>query len=248
MDCSDQDTDTVSTAYDFANGGVQVWQCVGEGYAEPGAYCCESAMEKLRCCQTPTAVFSLPGATIGNALAVQTYSPPSTTSRTASTRTSLPGSSGIGETGSTSTGPATVAESWSLISSSSVGAGATQSNEPVQGQGTAGSSSSDLSDGAKLGLGVGMGVGGVALLLAVGIVFWMWRKTRAQRAAPASGAEPRVASMQMEPGPVLGGWIYGSPGIGHYKQELDGNVVHELGSPHRVHEAPVELHAGYPSR
>jgi hypothetical protein len=64
---------TNSSAYNFGTGGVQVWECVGQGYVDPGAFCCESRREKTECCRTPDAVFSLPGATLGNANAVQTF-------------------------------------------------------------------------------------------------------------------------------------------------------------------------------
>ena len=64
---------TNSSAYNFGTGGVQVWECVGQGYVDPGAFCCESRREKTECCRTQDAVFSLPGATLGNANAVQTF-------------------------------------------------------------------------------------------------------------------------------------------------------------------------------
>lgn len=70
---ADQDSGNDASAYDFGKGGVQVWECDGEGFDSPGAFCCESAREQTKCCQTDSAVFSLPGATLGNALAVQTY-------------------------------------------------------------------------------------------------------------------------------------------------------------------------------
>jgi hypothetical protein len=84
---TDQDAATKPTAYDFGRDGVQVWECVGQGYADPGAYCCESAGEKTRCCRTQTAVFSLPGASIGNALAVQTFPLPDTETLTTDSTT-----------------------------------------------------------------------------------------------------------------------------------------------------------------
>jgi hypothetical protein len=80
-----QDTPTNSSAYDFRAGGVQVWQCGTEGYAQEAQFCCESDAEKQRCCETEAAVFSLDSATLGpsTAAAITTLS---FTSSAASTR------------------------------------------------------------------------------------------------------------------------------------------------------------------
>ncbi len=52
---------------------MQVWECNGdEGYESPGAYCCDPNGEGSQCCQTHLNVFTARGASIGNAMAIQT--------------------------------------------------------------------------------------------------------------------------------------------------------------------------------
>jgi hypothetical protein len=67
------DTPTNRSVYDFRSGGVQVWQCGSEGYGDQGEYCCESEREKLRCCSTESAVFTLMGAVIGPSTAATKF-------------------------------------------------------------------------------------------------------------------------------------------------------------------------------
>jgi hypothetical protein len=67
-----QDTAFNSSAYDFRKGGVQIWQCGSQGYAKEAEYCCESAAESQRCCETQTAVFTLGAARVGASTGVVT--------------------------------------------------------------------------------------------------------------------------------------------------------------------------------
>ncbi|KAL1837792.1 hypothetical protein VTJ49DRAFT_3402 [Mycothermus thermophilus] len=168
-----QDSGTNSSAYNFGAGGVQVWECVGQGYQHPGAFCCESAREKTRCCETQTAVFTLPGASIGNALPVQMF--PAT-----------PGAS-PSEDGETTQTDADRGQTTDLgptaISNNPTTATAAPGTSPSS------SSNSGMNDAAKIALGVGIGVG-VTLLIAAAVVVGYLRAKKAvgaQMAAQGGG-------------------------------------------------------------
>ena len=95
-----------------------MWECQGEAYAAPAAYCCESAAEKTRCCRTASAVFSLPGASVGNALAVQTFpvegagsSTVAETGKGTTVRTTVAGTTTGTTTGLTASGGSVTTES-----------------------------------------------------------------------------------------------------------------------------------------
>ncbi|KAK3898019.1 hypothetical protein C8A05DRAFT_47545 [Staphylotrichum tortipilum] len=166
-----QDSATNATAYDFGSGGVQVWECGGdEGYAAPAAYCCESAAEGSRCCKTQPAVFSVPGASVGNALAVQTVSGSATSSGETTSTTGT--QSGTGSMAGTSSTTGTAA------------GGASGSAEGTSGGGQ--------SDAVKIGVGVAIGIG-AALLVAVVLVVFYWKRTHAAR-GPAAPSEPSAAT------------------------------------------------------
>ncbi|KAK4184103.1 hypothetical protein QBC35DRAFT_442078 [Podospora australis] len=152
------------TAYDFRAGGVQVWECIGEGYADPAAYCCESAREKTRCCRTPEAVFSLPGATIGNALAVQTFLGP------ASGLSSSPTVRSSSDTATT-------------ISVSSKSTGSSKLPTPSSDQGNGGG---EPGTGATVGISVGVTVLVVSLIALLLFRWYRKRLARAEAVAPAT--------------------------------------------------------------
>ncbi|KAK3306232.1 uncharacterized protein B0T15DRAFT_534742 [Chaetomium strumarium] len=178
-----QDTATNSSAYDFGTDGVQVWECVGQGYAKPGAYCCESAGESTRCCRTQTAVFSLPAASVGNALAVQT--PPAVVTTMSTSSGSSSSSSSPSETGSTTTVTVTVGTT----------TGTTAGGKEGTQTGGEDSAGGGLSDAAKIGLGVGIGIGAAALIVSA-ILVWCWRRGGMEQAPPKNKgtvAEPHDA-------------------------------------------------------
>jgi len=87
-----QDTGQNRNAYDFRTGGVQVWQCTGQGFAAEAKYCCESQREKERCCQTQSVVFALKGAVKGASTTntLQQTATSSTVSESISTTASIP--------------------------------------------------------------------------------------------------------------------------------------------------------------
>jgi len=192
-----------TSAYDFRAGGVQVWECVGEGYAKPAAYCCESAREKTRCCQTPEAVFSLPGATVGNAASVQTFSGQGSTatssrissSASQSTTTATGGGSGRSSTDTSAAGSSsTPAGTSSADASRSTGV----SDQVTGGNG-------GLSRDVTLGIAIAIPL--VVVALVAGLVFLWYRK----KSANATTVPPA-----------------GAQGVGPerwYKAELDGNGV-----------------------
>ncbi|KAH8898329.1 hypothetical protein GQ53DRAFT_881413 [Thozetella sp. PMI_491] len=99
------------SAYDFRLNGVQVWECNAQGFGTPADYCCESAAEKTRCCATATALFSLPSASQGNALPIQTVTSEETTAKAASTSLATSPRSTASKSGTTSaaTGATTAA-------------------------------------------------------------------------------------------------------------------------------------------
>ncbi|KAH8727087.1 hypothetical protein GQ44DRAFT_127413 [Phaeosphaeriaceae sp. PMI808] len=72
--CTDRNTPTTASAYDFRAGGVQVWQCGSQGFGRDARFCCESAAESTRCCQTETAVFTLLAASVGPSTRITTSS------------------------------------------------------------------------------------------------------------------------------------------------------------------------------
>ncbi|KAL2268028.1 hypothetical protein VTJ83DRAFT_2874 [Remersonia thermophila] len=195
-----QDSATNSSAYNFGAGGVQVWECIGQGYEDPGAYCCESAREKTRCCETHTAVFTLPGASIGNALPVQTFPAPGGMSSSRQTSnahipaptsrtTSLHAAPGANADGNQPTdigdGDGDDDDDEDLLPTTSLGTatavlGASPSSSSSSGGG-------GMNDAAKIGLGVGAGVG-VTLLIAVAVVVGYQRAKKAVAAqATAQG-------------------------------------------------------------
>ncbi|KAH6649339.1 hypothetical protein F5144DRAFT_596915 [Chaetomium tenue] len=165
------DAATNSSAYDFGAGGVQVWGCSLDGYAKPAAYCCESAREQTACCQTQAALFSLPGASIGNALAVQTFPLPDSETSTADS------SASSGQT----TGP--TAASATSVSETGHSTGSSSSTASAE----ASSGEDGLSEGAKMGLGIGIGIG-VAALISAAILIWYWMRNRKPKAVPAAGS------------------------------------------------------------
>ncbi|KAK3290947.1 uncharacterized protein B0H64DRAFT_331528 [Chaetomium fimeti] len=169
------DEATDISAYDFGTGGVQVWGCSGEGYAEPAAYCCESRREQTGCCQTQGAVFSLPGASIGNALAVQTFPLPDSETNAADLKATL------GARSATKPGEITA------TSISETGRPGTDTSTPTA---SAEETAGGLSEGAKMGLGIGIGIG-VAALISAGILIWYWMRNRTAPAAVEIAAPPR---------------------------------------------------------
>ncbi|KAK4246817.1 hypothetical protein C7999DRAFT_41797 [Corynascus novoguineensis] len=174
-------------AYDFGAGGVQVWECVGRGYAGPGAYCCELAREKTACCQTPSAVFSSPGASIGNALDVQTFpvsSSAETTSSTTRRTTATSTESRDTTTTSASQTSGMTATSIREIRSTTASLATNATAAPIP---TVSSGGGELSNGAKIGLGIGIGVC-VAVVVAAAILTWYHIRNRAVGApTPAGG-------------------------------------------------------------
>lgn len=60
-----QDTARNRSAYDFEAGGVQVWQCTGQGFAAEAKYCCESQGEQRKVLSTQSVVFPWQGAVRG---------------------------------------------------------------------------------------------------------------------------------------------------------------------------------------
>ncbi|KAK5656029.1 hypothetical protein OQA88_5168 [Cercophora sp. LCS_1] len=168
-----QETALNASAYDFRAGGVQVWECVGEGYAEPAAYCCESVAEKTRCCQTPEAVFSLPGATVGNAEAVQTWSGSATVSSgtTKTTKTTGTSAGSSSETGTTAGGGTTA------VTTAATGDGSRSTNSLQENDGGGG-----LSREATLGIAITLSLVGAAL---IAMAFFLWYR----RSKPAVAGE-----------------------------------------------------------
>ncbi|KAK3367720.1 hypothetical protein B0H63DRAFT_489680 [Podospora didyma] len=198
-----------TSAYDFRAGGVQVWECIGEGYAEPAAYCCESIQEKTRCCQTAEAVFLLPGATVGNAASVQTFSSTSSRSSTTSQSTTSPGR--------TSSFTDSSAASTSLSSTPVTGNSLTGSGAAVDSAQPSGGGGGGLSREATLGIAIAIPL--VLVALVAGLVFlWCRRKRQsaANYAAPSAAAAAAAAQDRPE------GW---------QKPELDGNGMPISGPP-----------------
>lgn len=67
MGAIDQDRATNLSAYDFKNGGVDVFQCGSEGYGVDADFCCESKYgERSACCTATTTTFHRDAATIGS--------------------------------------------------------------------------------------------------------------------------------------------------------------------------------------
>jgi hypothetical protein len=161
MNLIDQDTPTNSSAYDFGAGGVQIWECGAQGYAKEAEYCCESQAERQRCCSTSSAVFTLPGATVGAFTGLPPSSSAVPTTRMSSSATSTIGSA----TTMTNTATSTFA---SLLPTS-----ATPQGEPV---------TEKSNSGLMIGAGIGGGLGGL-LLIAAGIFLFFWQKKRKQKAA-----------------------------------------------------------------
>jgi hypothetical protein len=95
-----QDTARDRSAYNFRAGGVQVWQCTGQGFAAEAKYCCESQREQQGCCQTQSAVFALQGAMSG----------PSTTNTLGQTATASITSKSVSTIASAATASATASE------------------------------------------------------------------------------------------------------------------------------------------
>ncbi len=137
-----------------------MWECaVKEVFQEPAPYCCESAGESLRCCQTSTAVFTLQVASMGMAQEIQTF-PGSSAATT--TSVSLPPTT---PTSPTETNPPA----------------STRSPAATQAPLGATSEDSQMSTGAKAGIAVGASAL-VLLLAAVGILLWKRKKSEAKLA------------------------------------------------------------------
>ncbi|KAH6843430.1 hypothetical protein B0I37DRAFT_384426 [Chaetomium sp. MPI-CAGE-AT-0009] len=182
------DAATNVSAYDFGTGGVQVWECSGEGYAEPAAYCCESAREQTACCQTQGAVFSLRGASVGNALAVQTFPVSDSETSTAASKTSSRGTT-VTETGKTT-----------ATSMSETGTASSTPTISVD----ASSDTGGLSEGTKMGLGIGIGIGiGVAAIISAAILIWYWIRGPRDHVSRSGGSKrcqaERAAIMKESP-------------------------------------------------
>jgi hypothetical protein len=151
VDVIDQDTLTNSSAYDFGTGPVPIWECGAQGYAKEAEYCCESQAERQRCCSTSSAVFRVPGATLG-------------------AFTGLPPSLSVGST----TG--------SAFTVTSTASSTLFSPAPSSTNTQAGSIAEKDNNGMKLGAGIGGGLGGL-LLIAAGVVLFLWQKRRKQKVA-----------------------------------------------------------------
>ncbi|KAK4221136.1 hypothetical protein QBC38DRAFT_345383, partial [Podospora fimiseda] len=155
------DSEFVATAPNFKAGGVMVYGCERQGYGAPAAYCCESLVIPKECCN-PTVMFSLPAATIGNALPIQTYPAEGDNPATVSkyTGTYAVRFSRTSSTSSTTTPngtPATTPPPTGLPSDSPD------------------SNSGGLSDSAKVGLGVGLGIGGALFLIGLAFLYFYRR-------------------------------------------------------------------------
>jgi hypothetical protein len=174
-----QDTARNQSAYDFAAGGVQVWQCTGQGFAAEAKYCCESQGEQQRCCQTQSVVFPLQGAVRGasttNTLGQTTDSSASTTASIAST------------TASVALTRASIASTTAPIASKSAPTTASVATTSATGQphGT---------NKAKMtGIAVGVGVGVGLIFLIAGVVFVVRRHKLKERNRGMS--EPSVGEL-----------------------------------------------------
>ncbi|KAK4182587.1 hypothetical protein QBC35DRAFT_395680 [Podospora australis] len=170
--------------------GVMVWGCNKQGYGQPAAYCCESVAVEQECCSTGT--FSLQGATIGAALAVQTFttSSPATSQPTAAS--SGPSSSVISTI--TTTRPDGSVATIPVFSNS-------DTTTPPPPENLAAASPSGLSDSAKIGIGIGVGLG-AALIIIGGLFLYFYRRSH-----------PPVPSSNPPSSPTHGGMSpYGGQG------------------------------------
>ena len=143
-----------------------VYGCNRQGYGGPAAYCCETVQIPLECCR-PTAMFSLPGASLGPALTAQTYPPagadsPATLS---SPPTGMITSSPTAASGDPSVNPAASTTAVSVVGPSESGGG--------------------MSEGTKIGLGLGLGIG-ISIIL-IGLAFLYFYR-RAHPAKPGQSA------------------------------------------------------------
>ncbi|KAI9710536.1 MAG: hypothetical protein M1820_002672 [Bogoriella megaspora] len=161
----DPDFPANASAIDFGNNGVQVWNCgPSQGYGSPAGYCCDSGGQSTECCSTPSAVFHLDAATLGN--------PSSTTATTTATTSSTTASSSTGS----STTPLLISTPSPAVPTST----ATISSMPT-------SSLSGLSNGAKAGIGVGVVLG---VILSAGLVFGLWKMSRIAKSRKELHARP----------------------------------------------------------
>jgi hypothetical protein len=220
-----------TSAYDFGAGGVQVWECIGEGYADPAAYCCESITEKTRCCQTPEAVFSLPGATIGNAASVQTIRQSSTAAPSSSGGTTAQ-STTTARSATSSTEPSAVLKT----TGSNTGTGAVDSSRSTGNPAEMSGGSGALSRDATLGIAITIPL--VVVAVVAGLVFYWYRRRQLANAAPRPA--PVGDRIERWHKPELDG--NGVP-IGVGAKELDSNnEVKELGPGTPIAEAPGGAH------
>ena len=170
-----QDTARNRSAYDFEAGGVQVWQCTGQGFAAQAKYCCESQGEQQRCCQTQSVVFPLQGAVRG-----------------ASTTNTLEQTTSTLEQTTSTLEPTTTAS----IASQSVSTTASVTTTSATGHPHA-------SNKAKsTGIGVGVGLGVVLIFLVAGVVFVVRRhrlKERNHEVSEPSAGELHGSALSKQP-------------------------------------------------
>jgi hypothetical protein len=154
VDVIDQDASTNSSAYDFAANPVPIWECGTQGFAKEAEYCCESAFEGQRCCSTSSALFRVPGATLGAFTGTPTTGVHSVTTTIRTGTESL--------------------ESMAISTSASLA--------PTSTNLQAGSEIKKDSNGSKIGAGIGGGLGGL-LFIAAGVILFLWQKRRKQKVA-----------------------------------------------------------------
>lgn len=148
-----------------------VYGCNRQGYGGPAAYCCETVQIPQECCR-PTAMFSLPGASLGPALTVQTYPPAGADS---------PATSSWPRTGSITSSPTTTS------GGSSPSANPAASTTPTSATESAESAGGGMSDGTKIGLGLGLGIG-ISIIL-IGLAFlYFYRRAHPAKSSPGSNS------------------------------------------------------------
>lgn len=148
-----QDTARNRSAYNFKAGGVQVWQCTGQGFAAEAQYCCESRAEQQGCCQTKSVVFALQGALRGA----------STTDTLGQTSTALITSESVSTTASTAIASTTGQTTTPSVASESVLTSAPTAFTSASGKPL----DTDQGNTIKIAAGVGSGIGMIILITAI---------------------------------------------------------------------------------